>query len=111
LFYFYRLHPKDAVAKDDRPVKAFHGDVQDVLYVTTMMTAPAELRVTSGTTKSVHRLAPGIQHLRVPFSCGPQRFTVDRNGKPILSQDGEPIRDRIDRYDFFPTSGFASREH
>jgi hypothetical protein len=29
-------------------VKALHGDVQDVLYVTAMMTAPAELRVASG---------------------------------------------------------------
>ena len=88
-------------------MKAFHGPVQDVLYVTTMMTAPAELQVTSGGTKSLHLLKPGIQHLRIPFFCGPQHFAMYRNGKAILSKDGEPITDRIERYDYFPTSGFA----
>lgn len=108
LFYFYRLHPKDAVAKEDRPVKAFHGDTQDVLYVTAMMTAPAELHVTSGGTKTVRLLKAGIQHVRIPFACGSQHFTVYRDGKVILSKAGEPITDRIDRYDFFPASGFAA---
>ncbi len=107
LFYFYRLHPKDAVAKEDRPVTAFHGPVEDVLYVTTMMTAPAELHVTSGSTKTVHPLKAGVQHLRIPFLCGAQRFAVYRDGKSILAKNGEPIADRIERYDFFPTSGFA----
>ena len=107
LFYFYRPHPKDAVANEDRPVKALAGPVQDVLYVTTMMTAPAELHVTSGSTKTVHPLKAGVQHWRIPFFCGPQYFAVYRDGKSILAKDGEPIVDRIERYDFFPTSGFA----
>jgi glucan endo-1,3-alpha-glucosidase len=107
LFYFYRVHPKDAVAKEDRPVKSFHGPLEDVLYVTTMLTAPAELRVTSGATQSVHRIKAGIQHLRIPFSCGPQQFAVYRDGKIIVGKEGEPITDRIERYDYFPTSGFA----
>ncbi len=107
LFCFYRVHPKDAVAAEDRPVKALHGEVQDVLYVTTMMTAPAELHVTSGGKTSVRPLAAGIRHLRIPFSCGAQHFAVYCDGKNILSKDGEPIADRIQRYDFFPASGFA----
>ncbi len=107
LFYFYRLHPKDAVAKEDRPVKALAGPVQDVLYVTTMMTAPAELHVTSGATTTVHPLETGVQHLRIPFAIGPQNFAVYRDGKTVISKNGEPIVDRIERYDFFPTSGFA----
>jgi glucan endo-1,3-alpha-glucosidase len=107
LFWFYRVHPKGAVAKDDRPVKALHGDVQDVVYLTAMMTAPAELRVTSGRTTTVHPLAAGIQHLRVPFRVGAQRFAVYRGGKEVVAGDGDPIKDRIDRYDFFPISGFA----
>ena len=107
LFYFYRVQPKDSAAKDDRPVKEFHGPLEDVLYVTTMMTAAAELQVISGGKKSVHRLQPGIRHLRIPFFSGAQRFTVYRHGKAILSKDGEPIADRIERYDYFPTSGFA----
>jgi len=107
LFWFYRIHPKDAIASEDRPVKALHGDVQDVLYVTVMMTAPAELRVTSGPHKSVHPLRVGIQHLRIPFSPGPQHFAVYRNGESILAGNGDAITNRISRYDFFPTSGFA----
>ena len=107
LFYFYRVQPKDSAAKDDRPVKEFHGPLEDVLYVTTMMTAAAELQVISGGKKSVHRLQPGIRHLRIPFFSGAQRFTVYRHGKAILNKDGEPIADRIERYDYFPTSGFA----
>jgi hypothetical protein len=52
-------------------------------------------------------LKAGVQHLRIPFFCGSQHFAVCRDGKRILAKDGEPIVDRIERYDFFPTSGFA----
>ena len=107
LFWFYRVHPKDSVAANDRPVTALHGQVADVLYVTAMMNRPAELHVDSGGTKSVHPLGIGIQHVRIPFSCGTQHFAVSRGGKTILSKDGEPIADRIESYDFFPASGFA----
>jgi hypothetical protein len=72
-----------------------------------MMTARAELRVTSGGTQTVHSLKAGVQHLRIPFSCGPQHFSVYQDGNRVISKDGEPILDRIERYDFFPTSGFA----
>ena len=107
LFWFYRVHSKDSVAAKDRPVTALHGQVADVLYVTAMMNRPAELHVDSGGTKSVHPLGIGIQHVRIPFSCGAQHFAVSRGGKTILSKDGEPIADRIESYDFFPASGFA----
>jgi hypothetical protein len=72
-----------------------------------MMTRPAELQVTSGGTTTVHPLAAGIQHLRVPFHVGAQHFAVYRGGKEIVAGDGDPIQGRVDRYDFFPTSGFA----
>ena len=107
LFWFYRVHPKDAVAAEDRPVRALRGEVADVLYVTAMMTGPAELHVTSGGKTSVHPLSAGIRHLRIPFSCGAQRFALYRGGKSVISTDGAPIADRIRRYDFFPASGFA----
>ena len=83
LFYFYRVHPKDAVAKEDRPVKTFHGPVQDVLYVTTMMTVPAELQVTSGGTKTTHRSSRGFSisvslssaaHSTLPYTATARPF-------------------------------------
>lgn len=107
LFWFYRVHPKDAVAAQDRPVTALHGQVADVLYVTAMLTSPAELHVDSGGTNSVHPLGAGIQHVRIPFACGAQHFALSRGGAIILSRDGEPIADRIESYNFFPASGFA----
>ena len=88
LFWFYRVHPKNAVAAKDRPVTAFHGEVQDVLYVTTMSTAPAELHVTSGGTENVRLLGAGIQHLRIPFSCGPAAF------RHIPWREERPLRGR-----------------
>jgi len=36
-----------------------------------MMTALAELHVTSGGTKTVHPLKAGVRHLRIPFAIGP----------------------------------------
>jgi len=66
-----------------------------------MTTAPAELHVTSGGRTSVRPLGTGIQHLRIPFSCGAQHFALYRGGRSVVSGDGDPIVDRIERYDFF----------
>jgi hypothetical protein len=101
------LHPKDAVAKNDRPAKAFQGDVQDVIYLTTMLNKPGELQVTSGGVKTALPVKPGIRHVRVPFHCGSQHFAVFRDGQVILSQAGKPVLTEIERYDFFPSSGFV----
>ena len=108
LFYFYRPHPKDAVAtRDDRPVTSRLGEATDTLYLTTLLTAPAELRVYSGENETRHSIAAGIQHLRIPSACGPQRFELTRHGERILTAEGEPIEANIERYDFFTTTGFA----
>jgi hypothetical protein len=108
LFYFYRTHPKDAVAaRDDRPVTSRIGEVNDTLYITTLLTAPAELCVDSGANQTRHPVAAGIQHLRVPFACGPQRFELVRHGERILTAQGRSIDAKIERYDFFTAGGFA----
>jgi hypothetical protein len=51
------------------------------------------------------------QDWRIPFSCGSQHFAVYRDGKRILSKDGEPIVDKIELYNFFRASGSASSAH
>jgi len=109
LFYFYRTHPKNAVASatNDVPVTTFIGDIQDVIYNTLFLTAPAQLVVSSGGNLSTNTLAAGIQSVRTPFIPGAQSFTLFRNGTNVLSTQGPPILSQITNYDFFPASGFA----
>lgn len=108
LFYFYRVHPKDLVAAGhDLPVSALIGDVQDAIYFTSMLAAPAELKVSTGGLESTLPLLPGIHHVRVPFRSGPQTFRVLRNGREVVVIRPLPIGSSVAKYNFFPASGFA----
>jgi len=108
LFYFYRAHPKDAkAASDDKPVRQFHGEVEDVVYLTAMLTAPAEAVVHTGGKTVIRKMPAGVSHAKVPFTPGEQRFELRRGDKTIAAAAGIPIRAKIDRYNFFPTSGFV----
>ena len=109
LFYFYRTHPKNAVASDtnDIPVTGFSGDVQDVIYTTVFLTAPAQLEIISGRTLTTNSLPAGMSHVRTPFVPGPQIFAVKRNGTVALFAQGPPILSQIRNYDFFPASGYV----
>lgn len=113
LYYFYRTHPKNAVALDtnDIPVTWWFGDVEDVIYNTVFLTAPAELEVSSGGTLTTNTLPAGISNIRTPFNPGPQWFTLSRGGSNILVSQGPDILSQITNYDFFPASGFASVSH
>ena len=121
LVYVYRLHPKDAtptladldLAPSDMrkllmsPVAENNGRVEDAIYLTTFLTAPADVKVTSGTTTSVHRMPAGVGQLKVPFSTGDQYFEVLRDGKQLIHLKGEPIESAPKWYNFFSTTGFA----
>jgi glucan endo-1,3-alpha-glucosidase len=109
LFYFYRTHSTNLVASNtkDVPVTCFIGDIADVIYNTVFLTAPAQLEIVSGTNYSTNTLAAGIQSLRTPFAPGPQTFTLKRDGTRVLSVQGPPILSQIQRYDYFPASGYA----
>jgi glucan endo-1,3-alpha-glucosidase len=110
LFYFYRIHSTHAVALDtnDIPVAALAGDVADVIYNTVFLIAPAQLEINSGGKWSTNMLTSGIQLLRTSFEPGVQKFTIYRNGIPVLSVQGPPILSQITNYDFFPASGGAN---
>ncbi|HEY3379297.1 MAG TPA: endo-1,3-alpha-glucanase family glycosylhydrolase [Armatimonadota bacterium] len=111
LYFFYRTHPKDAVAPDDKPVLSQYGEIADVIYVTTLLTKPAELRVVSGANAvCIMKVPAGINHVRVPFAVGAQHFELYRGDKALISKDGDPILDKITKYNFFPTSGFAEAQ-
>jgi glucan endo-1,3-alpha-glucosidase len=102
IYFFYRTHPKDLVAVND-PLGAVawrFGDVKDEIHVTTILAAPAELRViTGGVTKS-YNVAEGIVHTRIPFNTGAQSFELWRNGVRVVQKQGENILSAITEYDF-----------
>jgi glucan endo-1,3-alpha-glucosidase len=108
LFYFYRTHPREAEAPGDKPVKDRHGPVEDVLYVTTLAASAAELRVATGPAKPAPlAVKPGLQHHRVPFQAGPQRFELWRGGRCVAAADGPPVEAAITHYNFITTAGAA----
>ncbi len=109
LFYFYRTHSTNAVASNtnDLPVTVFKGDVQDVIYSTVFLTAPANLEVSSGGQVTTNSLPAGMSHVRTSFTPGPQILTVRRNGTKVLSVQGPDILSTIQVYDYFPASGFT----
>ncbi len=109
LFYFYRTHPLNAVASTTNiaPVTTFFGDVGDVIYTTTLLTAPALLEITSGNNSTTNFVPPGLCHTRTPFAPGPQQFTLVRGTRQVLTTQGPNIQSQIAVYDFFPASGCA----
>jgi glucan endo-1,3-alpha-glucosidase len=106
LYYIYRTSPK-AVLADDKmgPVLGFAGDVEDDLYVTTILKKAATLQVTSGGVTSSYDLPKGLSTTGIPFHPGQQSFTLTR-GRTILSGTGPAISASVPEYDFIYTSGW-----
>ncbi|MBC8126929.1 MAG: hypothetical protein H8M99_07270 [Gloeobacteraceae cyanobacterium ES-bin-144] len=109
LFYFYRTHPRGAVATstNDVPVSNQTANTEDSLYLTMFLKAPTQLEVISGTTRTTNSLPAGMTHVRTPFSAGPQTMTLRRGGVELLSARGPDIVAVIQNYNFFLTTGFA----
>lgn len=111
LFFFYRTHPKDMKAPSDErgPVTNLIGQVEDQIFITCILSAPAELIVKSGKKTINHQVPAGISHKRIPFQTGPQKFELRRNGKLILIKEGEEISDSLSEYNFNYYSDFIHR--
>ncbi|HEY5747441.1 MAG TPA: endo-1,3-alpha-glucanase family glycosylhydrolase, partial [Chryseolinea sp.] len=107
VFWFYRTHPQAAVASADPlgPVIYRNGMVEDKIYVTTILVAAAELRVTTGGVVRSYPVPAGITHTRVPFQAGTQRFELYRAGVQKGVANGDMINASISVYNFNYTSG------
>jgi glucan endo-1,3-alpha-glucosidase len=112
LYYFYRTHPKNAVAANtnDIPVTWWFGNSQDTFYTTALLVGPGELEIDSGTTVTTNSLPAGLTHIRAPFSPGTQKLTLRRGTNAVLTVQGPDIHTNIDVYDFFPATGFVPRQ-
>lgn len=109
IFYFYRTHSTNAVASstNDVPVTVFMGPIQDVIYATATLTAPAELQITSGSHTAKFSLPAGISCQEIPFRPGAQIFVLRRNGRQLAAADGPAVVTKIQYYDYFVASGYA----
>ena len=109
LFYFYRTHPKDAVATNDPlgPVTNRSGGVDEALFITTLLTSPAEVRVTTGGGLVTKAVPAGLAHTRVPFALGAQHFELWRGQSRVLQANGEAIISSPTYYDFNYFTGIA----
>jgi len=117
LFYFYRLHPASVPvtvnAADEskgrgRPTGA--DALLDHVFVTTFLTAPAQLALHSGGTSKLFDLPAGVHHVSMPFAPGTQRFVLQRNGASVFDKTGEheiSATDGASRFNTF--SGSATR--
>lgn len=99
-FYFFRLYPKGAPTApgvDCRQQPSGFSTLQDRIYVTAQLATGGVLMIESGAKVKRFDLRAGESHVSMPFSAGPQRITLLRMGKPVLSKTAEfPVFDRND---------------
>ena len=107
LFYFYRTHSKNLTPPRRTVRTAFYNFLDDI-FVTTILTAPATLRVTSGRNVTDTAVASGLAHTRIPFRTGAQNIKLIRDGNTLINLDGDPILSSITAYNMNPTTGYGS---
>jgi glucan endo-1,3-alpha-glucosidase len=92
VYWFYRTQPM-AYDAGTPPVDYKFGPVADRIYVTTNLTAPADLQVDSGGRVSTLNLPAGSTDSSVPFAPGaPPTFRLTRDGEQIAAGRGiDPI--------------------
>ena len=110
IYYFYRLHKKDTIVT----VNAVNNNagsglpngaenLQDKVFVTTMLTKPAQLIIRSGSKVSLFELNAGVQHVSIPFDLGSQEFKLIRNSTVLIDKIGEYSieNDPASRFNYF----------
>ncbi|KAI1425588.1 glycoside hydrolase family 71 protein [Xylaria sp. FL1777] len=111
LVYWYRTTPKNTVCTGDT-LGAPNGIqyLADVVFVATMLTAPAQLTVTSGGNAPVTvTVDAGIITTNFTMGIGQQSFSLSRNGAVILSGTSEKeIANSCTKYNYNPYVGVLS---
>jgi glucan endo-1,3-alpha-glucosidase len=115
IFFFYRTHLKDAVASADLsacnlgpiPSSQKWGNIQDVIYVTTALTQPAQLVVQWGNNTQTYNVPAGLQTTDVPFMAGTPTFSLLRGATKLTSIVGHQIAANPTVYNFNVYSGFS----
>jgi glucan endo-1,3-alpha-glucosidase len=103
VIYFYRTSP----AATNSSVNGYNTAV-DSVFLTTLLTSPATLHVSTGSQITDISLPAGINYSRVPFAVGTQQFSIVRSGITVASVTGQNILSGpAGGPDMEYTSGFA----
>lgn len=103
LVYWYRPTPKGvSCSKDSLGPPQGIDMLSDSVFVTTLLTEPATLTVTSGSNKPVSKQAEaGIVTTNFTMGVGKQSFSVTRDGNKIMGGDGGlDIKNTCEHYNF-----------
>lgn len=102
LYLFYYTHSKDTTATADSCKVANSEDLSDDVYVTTMLTNPASVVLTSGNVSQTFSAPAGINTFNMGFKEGQQSASLKRGGAVIKKISGNiPITNgAISRYNF-----------
>jgi glucan endo-1,3-alpha-glucosidase len=87
-YYFYRLHPKTVAGPDEK----FPNNVDqldDRIYATVFLTAPATFKIECGTTSETFDLSAGVHHVSAPMAEGTPLFVLSRDGGLLHEKRGE----------------------
>ena len=111
VFYFYRPEPKSAVGKlssaeAQRGLQKIDGaqQLQDKIFVSAFLSAPARLTILSGQTAQRFDLAAGVQHVSMAYALGAQRLRLERGGKVLWEKTTEhEVKERggESKYNYF----------
>ena len=83
IYYFYRTQLKDTDARSPSVAHKF-GPVANLLYITANLTAPAEIRVTTGDRTAILHLPAGSTDRQTPLFVGdPPLIELTRNGSVL----------------------------
>lgn len=115
VFYFYRTHANRVEAAADRsacslgPISPSQkwGEIKDVIYVTTALTAPAEIVVRIGEMESRLKVQSGLVTTDISFTAGIPVVELWRDGNKLLVSYGQPIVVKPDALNFNVYSNYA----
>ncbi len=73
-----------SITGDQWPRDQLHDDVDDAVYATAFLTAPAKLTLSVGDSQQSVDLPAGIQHVVLPKTAGVPAVRLERDGKVLL---------------------------
>ncbi|MBN8709927.1 MAG: glycoside hydrolase family 71 [Verrucomicrobia bacterium] len=101
LYYFYRPHPSSlegiveyrphgrAELKGKSGKPKFWEKLEDRIYATAFLTAPARLTVKCGEVEDSVEIPAGLHNVSVPLRPGTPEFTLTRDGRTLGSKKAE----------------------
>ncbi len=106
VYYFYRTQLNKTDAGSPSVAHKF-GPVADLIYVTANLTAPADVRVTSGDRVTVLHFPAGSTDRQAPLLAGnPPALELIRNGRTIGAGKGsDPVQAAPKFNDYYDSTG------